>query len=115
MSISSLSGAQISMARLNMLTQSASIGQPGQVGQSGVGAGSPARGAGAEGASFGDTLKRALSEVSESQENAQDQVAAFLRGEPVELHQGRVADRGENVVVDFHLKLSLGKEKPAPL
>ena len=39
------------------------------------------------GPSFGDTLKRALGEVSAAQDNAQDQTQKFLNGEPVELHQ----------------------------
>jgi flagellar hook-basal body complex protein FliE len=38
-------------------------------------------------ASFGDTLKRALNEVSAQQETAADTLSAFLRGEDVELHQ----------------------------
>jgi flagellar hook-basal body complex protein FliE len=37
--------------------------------------------------SFGDLLTRALGDVQDSQQNRDDTVAAFLRGEPVELHQ----------------------------
>lgn len=37
--------------------------------------------------SFGDTLKRALNEVSTSQETSQNYIDRFVRGEPVELHQ----------------------------
>jgi flagellar hook-basal body complex protein FliE len=37
--------------------------------------------------SFGDTLKRAISGVSDAQDNAQANIDAFLNGEPVELHQ----------------------------
>jgi flagellar hook-basal body complex protein FliE len=40
-----------------------------------------------EGGSFGDTLKQAISQVSGAQDNATEQMSAFLRGEPVELHQ----------------------------
>ena len=93
------------MARLNMLTQSASIGQPGQVGQSGSGVGGAAPRAGVPGTSFGDTLKQALSEVSDSQENAQDQVAAFLRGEPVELHQVMAATEEAGIALEMLIEV----------
>jgi len=39
------------------------------------------------GASFGDLFKKALNDTSGMQDNAQDMIAAYLRGEPVELHQ----------------------------
>lgn len=37
--------------------------------------------------SFGDTLTRALNEVSAAQDRSAEMTGAFLRGEPVELHQ----------------------------
>lgn len=37
--------------------------------------------------SFGDTLKRALNDVSNSQDVSQNYIDKFVRGEPVELHQ----------------------------
>lgn len=37
--------------------------------------------------SFGDTLTRALNEVSGAQERSAEMTGAFLRGEPVEVHQ----------------------------
>lgn len=37
--------------------------------------------------SFADTLKSALGEVSQLQGDAKDIIAAFVRGEPVEVHQ----------------------------
>ena len=40
-----------------------------------------------DGPSFGETLKRAIGEVSTQQDTAQDYVQRFVRGEPVELHQ----------------------------
>lgn len=46
-----------------------------------------AAGAPAGGGSFGDTLQNFLGEVSKVQEDAGDKIHAFLRGEPVELHQ----------------------------
>ena len=37
--------------------------------------------------SFADTLKAALGDVSQLQGDAKDLIAAFVRGEPVEVHQ----------------------------
>ncbi|MBI1809907.1 MAG: flagellar hook-basal body complex protein FliE [Gemmatimonadetes bacterium] len=42
---------------------------------------------GADGGSFGDSLKRALNDVSTTQERAADTISAFLRGDNVEIHQ----------------------------
>lgn len=50
----------------------------------GAGSGIPLTGG--EG-NFGDLLSRALGDVQDSQQNRDDTVAAFLRGDPVELHQ----------------------------
>ncbi len=50
-----------------------------------------------DGPSFGDTLKRAIGEVSAAQDNAQDQVQKFLNGEPVELHQVMAASEEASV------------------
>ena len=105
MSISSISAGQISMARLNMLTQGAGIGQPGQVGQVGTGGAGPAGGTGTPGASFGDTLKKALAEVSDSQDNAKEQVSAFLRGEPVELHQVMAATEEAGIALEMLIEV----------
>ena len=38
-----------------------------------------------DGPSFGDTLKKAVGEVSNAQDNATDHMQRFMRGEPVEL------------------------------
>ena len=106
MAISGISAGNISMARLNMLTQSAGIGQPGQVGGAGgIGTGG-AGGAGQnQGASFGDTLKKALSEVSDSQDTAKQQVDAFLRGEPVELHQVMAATEEAGIALEMLIEV----------
>lgn len=42
---------------------------------------------GGEGTSFGDSLKRALNDVSAQQDSASETLSAFLRGENVELHR----------------------------
>jgi flagellar hook-basal body complex protein FliE len=39
------------------------------------------------GPSFADTLKQAMNQVSDLQDEAQDAISAYLRGEPVEVHQ----------------------------
>ncbi len=40
-----------------------------------------------DGVGFADTLKRAVGDIEALQEEAKDGISAFLRGEPVELHQ----------------------------
>ncbi len=44
-------------------------------------------GAPTDGPSFKDLLTRGINDASALQEESKDMVAAFLRGEPVELHQ----------------------------
>ena len=41
----------------------------------------------AEGPSFKDLLARGLNDASSLQDESKDMIGAFLRGEPVELHQ----------------------------
>ena len=104
MSTPLISASQISAARLNMLTRSAALGQVGQTG--GIGsATSPGGAAGAGGVSFGDTLKRALNEVSGAQDNAKDHVNAFLRGEPVELHQVMAATEEAGIALEMLIEV----------
>ncbi|MGE0552352.1 MAG: flagellar hook-basal body complex protein FliE [Gemmatimonadales bacterium] len=40
-----------------------------------------------DGGSFADVFKRALGDTASLEADAQNTIAAFLRGEPVELHQ----------------------------
>jgi flagellar hook-basal body complex protein FliE len=42
---------------------------------------------GGPGGSFGDLFTKALNDTSSLQGDAKDMIGAFLRGEPVELHQ----------------------------
>lgn len=58
-----------------------------------------------DGPSFGDTLKRALGEVSSAQDNATDQMQRFLRGEPVELHQVMAAAEEAGIAVEMLVEL----------
>lgn len=67
--------------------------------------GGTAPGAGVGGASFGDTLKKALEQVSATQESAQSQTNAFLRGEPVELHQVMAAAEEAGIAVEMLVEI----------
>ncbi len=53
------------------------------------------------GASFGDTLKQALAEVSGAQDAAQEQVSAFVRGDQVELHQVMAATEEAGIALEM--------------
>ncbi|MBW3630406.1 MAG: flagellar hook-basal body complex protein FliE [Gemmatimonadetes bacterium] len=71
-------------------------------GQLGIGSAFPtAGGKAAGGASFGDTLQQALGEVSDVQDSAQDIVAAYLRGEQVELHQVMAATEEAGIALEM--------------
>ncbi len=59
----------------------------------------------AAGASFADTLKDALGEVSQLQDNAQDAIGAFLRGEPVELHDVMTAAEEAGIALDMLIEI----------
>ena len=55
--------------------------------------------------SFGDTLKKALGEVSSTQDNATDQMQRFMRGEPVELHQVMAAAEEAGIALEMLVEL----------
>lgn len=57
------------------------------------------------GTSFADTLKQALGEVSGMQDQARDSIAAFLRGEPVELHQVMAATEEAGIALDALIEI----------
>ena len=57
------------------------------------------------GPSFADSLKRALNEVSTSQETAQDYIQRFVRGEPVELHQVMAAAEEAQLSLEMLVEL----------
>lgn len=79
----------------NALSQSTVRDTPGLGGVGGLGI--PSEG----GPSFGDTLKRAIAEVSAAQENAQAQMQAFLRGDAVELHQVMAATEEAGIALEM--------------
>lgn len=70
-------------------------------GEGGIGGAKPPLG----GPSFGDSLKRALGEVSTQQDNAQDYIQRFVRGEPVELHQVMAAAEEASISLEMLVEL----------
>jgi flagellar hook-basal body complex protein FliE len=54
---------------------------------------------------FGDTLKRALNEVSNSQDVSQNYIERFVRGEPVELHQVMAAAEEASISLEMLVEL----------
>lgn len=55
--------------------------------------------------SFGDLFTRALNDTSGLQDDAQELIGAFLRGEPVELHQVMAAS--EEAAISLELLVEL--------
>jgi flagellar hook-basal body complex protein FliE len=56
-------------------------------------------------ASFGDVFKRVLSDTSGLETQSRDLIAAFLRGEPVELHQVMAAS--EEAAISLELLVEM--------
>ena len=61
----------------------------------------PSAGSKTGGPSFGDTLKDALGEVSDVQDSAEEIVAAYLRGDQVELHQVMAATEEAGIALEM--------------
>lgn len=57
------------------------------------------------GPSFGDLFKRALNDTSSLQDDAHEMIGAFLRGEPVELHQVMAAS--EEAAISLELLVEI--------
>ena len=62
-------------------------------------------GLGSTDTSFGDVLKEALGEVSQLQDQARDAIGAFLRGEPVELHEVMAATEEAGIALDLLIEI----------
>lgn len=60
---------------------------------------------GTGGNSFGDSLKRALNDVSAAQDRSSDTLGAFLRGEPVELHQVMAASEEAGIALEMLIEV----------
>ncbi|ODT01322.1 MAG: flagellar hook-basal body complex protein FliE [Gemmatimonadetes bacterium SCN 70-22] len=61
--------------------------------------------AGTNDSSFGDTLKRALSEVTATQDGARELQERFVRGEPVELHRVMAATEEASIALEMLVQL----------
>lgn len=57
------------------------------------------------GASFADTLKNALGEVQTAQNDARDAIDAFLRGEPVEIHEVMAATEEAGIALEMLIEV----------
>jgi flagellar hook-basal body complex protein FliE len=57
------------------------------------------------GVTFADTLKKALGDVVELQDQAKDAIAAFVRGEPVELHQVMAAAEEAGIALELLIEV----------
>ena len=55
--------------------------------------------------SFAETLKAALGDVSELQARAQDSIGAFLRGEPVEIHEVMAAAEEAGIALEMLIEI----------
>jgi flagellar hook-basal body complex protein FliE len=58
-----------------------------------------------EGASFGDSLKKALNDVSAQQTHASDVLGKFLRGENVEIHQVMAATEEADISLQMLIEV----------
>ena len=58
-----------------------------------------------KGANFGDTLTNAINQVSMAQERSADLTAAFLRGEPVEVHQVMAASEEAGLSLEMMVEV----------
>lgn len=57
------------------------------------------------GSSFADTLKNALGDVSAVQDTANDSIQAFLRGEPIELHEVMAAAEEAGIALEMLIEI----------
>ena len=79
---------------------------PGFVSPLERGLGSPLGETGAaDGPSFKDLLARGINDASAMQDQSKDMIAAFLRGEPVELHQVMAAS--EEAAISLELMVEI--------
>jgi len=59
----------------------------------------------AAGGSFGDVFRKAINDTSGMQDNSKDLIAAFLRGEPVELHQVMAASEEASISLQLLVEM----------
>jgi len=58
-----------------------------------------------KGPSFGETLEKALGQVSDLQTEAQDSISAFLRGDPVEVHEVMAAAEEAGIALEMLIEV----------
>jgi flagellar hook-basal body complex protein FliE len=58
-----------------------------------------------DGPSFAETLKNALGEVSELEAGAKDAIGAFLRGEPIEIHEVMAATEEAGIALEMLIEI----------
>ena len=86
-----------------------SIG-PGNIGPPGIqqtergGFRIPVQGS-SEAPSFADTLEKALGQVSDLQTEARDAISAFLRGDPVEVHEVMAATEEAGIALEMLIEV----------
>jgi flagellar hook-basal body complex protein FliE len=71
----------------------------------GLGPALPSVGQAPGGASFGDTLNGMLNQVSDTQDNAQQVMAAYLRGDQVEVHQVMAASEEAGIALEMLVEI----------
>ena len=59
----------------------------------------------ASGGSFADLLKKAVGDTSDLQTDAKSMIGAFLRGEPVELHQVMAASEEAQISLELLVEI----------
>lgn len=60
---------------------------------------------GTSGPSFADTLSRVVGDTQRVQQDAEDIIAAFVRGEPVELHQVMAASEEAGIALEMLVEM----------
>jgi flagellar hook-basal body complex protein FliE len=59
----------------------------------------------ATGGDFGDVLRRTLGDTSQIQDEARSTIEAFLRGEPVDLHQVMAASEEASIALELLVEM----------
>ncbi|TVR64203.1 MAG: flagellar hook-basal body complex protein FliE [Gemmatimonadales bacterium] len=76
---------------LRAIQQAAGGGQPPQAPESGTG--------------FADTLKRVIGDASELQVESQNAIDAFVRGDPIEIHQVMAAVEEAGIALELLIEI----------
>lgn len=58
-----------------------------------------------QGASFGDVFRRAINDTEDMQEGAQQLIGAFVRGEPVEIHDVMAASEEAQISLELLVEI----------